>query len=534
MTERSHLWIVWIATVLLAQAALAQSPPGELSQPEPAAAPAAAAAAPAPPVSAFQILLNEAKRLSSQGKYYDAALLFHKILAEGNEADPAFQEAQYEMGVALFQLGLYVSAFGYFDQVADRGPDHLRFRHTLPWLVRIHRVIPGERSSMLRMSSYPVEAYPADLADEISFYVGQFYFYEGNLAKAREALDRVTPNSPSIYARAMYLKGAVHVRLNEAGPASEAFKEVLRFVQAHGRDVVDSKRLEEMTIMALARIFYSTTQYDTAVRYYDLVSDDSDQWLDSLFEKSWAYFQVQQYARALGNLHTVASPYFEEEFYPEAHVLKAVIFFKNCYYDEALETIDPFYKEYYDVLKELEGTIKGQTDPTRFYQYLAAISVKGGQYSLKVKKIFNAALADRRVRSLFEFVVHINREMAQLEELRKHPVARSLVDLLLPDLTAYRALTMAEAGQLAHERLQRVHKELKGLLSQALRVRFEALNAQKGILGEAARREQVVSTSGTGGVPVDVEHVLWPFDGEYWKDELGSYYYPLESRCQAK
>ncbi len=517
--------------LVLPSGAPAQTPPAEGAAPEPAAA----APAPEPPAGgAFQIVLNEGKRLSGQGQYYDAALLFHKILSEADEAEPWFQEAQYEMGVALFNLGLYVSAFGYFDRIADRGAEHMRYRQTLPWLVRIHRVIPGERSTLFRMASYPLDAYPPEMTDELSFYTGQYYYYEGSLNKSLEALGRISTRSPNIYAKGMYLKGVAHVRLNQAVPASEAFKETLRFVSDNRGAVEDAARLEEMAVMALARIFYSTGQFDTAIRYYDQVPDSSDQWLDSLFEKSWAYFQDGRYARALGNIQTVNSPYFEEEFYPEAHVLKAVIFFKNCHYDEALETIDPFYKEYYDVMKELEGTIKGQSDPARFYQYLASISVKGGQYSLKVKKIFNAALADRRVRSLFEFVVHINREMAQIEELRKHPVAKALVEFLAPDIVAYRALTMTEAGRLAYERLLRVHKELKRLLSQALRVRFEALNAQKGILGEAAQTEMVVPAGGAGDVAVDVEHVLWPFDGEYWKDELGSYYYPLESLCRKK
>lgn len=531
MTDLSRfLWAV-AASILfvLPGGALGQDPAAQGTSEPAAALPAQGAS------SAFQIVLNEGKRLASQGKYYDAALLYHRILSEADESEPWFQEAQYEMGVALFNLGLYVSAFGYFDRVADRGEEHIRYRHALPWLVKVHRVLPGERNTLFRMVAYPLEAYPPEMTDELSFLTGQYYYYEGSLNKALDALGRISTRSPNIYAKGMYLKGVTHVRLNQAVPASEAFKETLRFVTENRSFIEDAARLQEMAIMALARVFYSTGQYDTAIRYYDQVPDSSDQWLDSLFERSWAYFQDGRYARALGNIHTVNSPYFEEEFYPEAHVLKGVIFFKNCHYDEALETIDAFYKEYYEVMKELEGTFRGHTDPARFYHYLAAISVRGGEYSLKVKKIFNAALADRRVRSLFEFVVQINREMARIEELRKHPVAKDLVDFLAPDVVAYRALTMSEAGRLAYERLLRVHKDLKRLLAQALRVRFETLNAQKGILGETAHAEMVVPAgAGAGDIEVDVEHVMWPFDGEYWKDELGSYYYPLESLCRKK
>lgn len=524
---------ILLATAALSAPALAQpAEPAETTAETPAAAEAPRAA---PAQSAFVVVLNEGKRLSAQGKYYDAALVFNRILEEADETEQFFQEAEYELGVALYKLEFYVSAFGYFDRVVDTGSEHVRFQQTLPWLAKIHRKLPGEKNTLFRMVSYPAEAYPPTLADELNFYVGQYHYYEGNLSGALDNLARVGPSVPDMYARATYLKGVVHVRKNEAGPASEAFKEVLRFIKSHKDEVRSADRLSEMAIMALARIFYSTGQFDLAVKYYDQVNDDSEQWLDSLFEKSWAYFQNGNFARALGNIQTVNSPYFEEEFYPEAHVLKAVIFFKNCHYDEALETIDPFYKDYYTVMKELKAALEAHTDPADFYHYLASISARAGDYSLMVKKIFNAALADQRLRRLFGFVVHINREMNQLEELRKHPIAKVMVDFLVPDLVAYRALTMSEAGKLARERLLRVHKELKGLLSNALRVRFETLNAQKGILGSAFLSEQIMAKAGeVAEAVVDVEHYQWPFDGEFWKDELGSYYYPLKSLCIAK
>ena len=32
-------------------------------------------------------------------------------------------------------------------------------------------------------------------------------------------------------------------------------------------------------------------------------------------------------------------------------------------------------------------------------------------------------------------------------------------------------------------------------------------------------------------VKPDEEHVIWPFDGEYWRDELGFYRQTITSKC---
>ncbi len=527
--------------LLAAVVAVASSSAVALAQEE--VAPEAAAPAVSQSTSAFDLVLGEGKRLSRQGRYYDAALVYHKVLAEGDEAYAYYQDALFEMGVALYEQKFYVSAFGYFDRIAEFGPSSPHYAAALPWLAKIHRQLPGETNTLFRMAYYPVEMYPADLVEEISFYVGQFYYYEGNLPKALESLSKVGESNPEMFNKALYLKGVVQVRQNNTDAAAETFSKLLgRF---KGKLSKESERLQIMTRIALARVYYGGGQNDPAkfheaIKNYGMIPDTSDMWLDSLFERAWAFYQTENYERALGNLLTVGSPYFEEEYYPEANVLKAVIFFRNCLYEEALETIDPFYKEYYEISKELRIVLETYTDPSDFYTYLASISRqgKGEGYSLKIKKIFNAALADAKLRRLFGFAIAISEEMKRIEELQNQPVARPMVDYLLPDLVAYRALTMGEAGKLARERLSRVNRELRGLLQQALAVRFETVNAQKGILTERFRQEQIIEISGaqkpTAEFQVDKEHVLWPFDGEYWKDELGSYFYPLKSVCGTK
>jgi hypothetical protein len=72
-----------------------------------------------------------------------------------------------------------------------------------------------------------------------------------------------------------------------------------------------------------------------AVKYWNRVDVGSEYWLDALFEQSWAYFMAGDYPHALGNIHTIESPYFPNAFYPESDVLKAVIAFTICQYEDA-------------------------------------------------------------------------------------------------------------------------------------------------------------------------------------------------------
>ena len=92
-------------------------------------------------------------------------------------------------------------------------------------------------------------------------------------------------------------------------------------------------------------------------------------------------------------------------------------------------------------------------------------------------------------------------------------------------------LVIGEAGALAPARLQRVLRELKQPPAGALKIKGETLKARRGVLAASVRQEQAAAASADTSIFVTPEHLEWPFEGEYWRDELGSYRYDISSRC---
>ena len=104
------------------------------------------------------------------------------------------------------------------------------------------------------------------------------------------------------------------------------------------------------------------------MKYFDRVSQDAYDWANSLFESSWANFMLKDkgYSKALGNIHTIQAPYFDEYIKPESvaegMTVKATIYFYNCQYDRAEEAIGDFNAIYPDVFQELKKLITGTQD----------------------------------------------------------------------------------------------------------------------------------------------------------------------------
>ena len=77
-------------------------------------------------------------------------------------------------------------------------------------------------------------------------------------------------------------------------------------------------------------------------------------------------------------------------------------------------------------------------------------------------------------------------------------------------------------------------ESLRELLEQALRIRIEVSRREREGL------EAAISRKGGGpavrdyrySAAVSDEHLYWPYDGEFWRDELGTYAYTLTKGCR--
>ena len=52
----------------------------------------------------------------------------------------------------------------------------------------------------------------------------------------------------------------------------------------------DSEWLQEIANLNIARVHYEARRYRQSLRYYAEIPRESDNWLQALFEGSWAFF----------------------------------------------------------------------------------------------------------------------------------------------------------------------------------------------------------------------------------------------------
>ena len=356
------------------------------------------------------------------------------------------------------------------------------------------------------------------------------------VADTREALEKCVEHAAQVssasalYLKSVYLKGVCQYELGQFEEAVATFKDVVRQTKT-GRWA--NHPLREEAFFSLARTHYAFKQFRAAIFYYSRISRDSPGWLDALFESSWAYFRLADYEKALGNLVTLHAPFFVDEYFPESHILKAVTYYENCRYPEALAILGEFEGQYGPLRDELDRLTKDAKTPEDYFELLRKLESTRNASPLTVRLV-TLAKTDRNLSLLTQSARELEGEDKRINAAKGALAGTALQKELAAAVTKRRAELTQEAGAVARAKLQAERDELKGLSSQLLRIKFEVTKREKeGLEAELRGEKQSVELGGyryTTAVPDDYEY--WPFEGEYWRDELGTYEYTLAKGCR--
>ncbi len=510
------------------------------------------------PVTAGQMTEEaaQAKRLFDNGKWAQAALALKKVTGgETGDDEGNKQIAQYHLAIALYNLKFYQASYALFSEIAEK-PNHQKFGETLLWLARLATQLPEPANIVERVGKYDAEqiarfnnAQQKNLYWQLNYLLGRYKYNARDYDTALQLFEKVDKSSP-FFVQAKFFSGISYVQRRQSVPAVKAFQAVIDALDAGGVEgVEDEARMRDLAYISMARTYYSAsvrlddqnipkidpTKLSAAVKYWNRVNVSSEYWLDSLFEESWAYFMAGDYPHALGNIHTLESPYFPNAFYPEASIIKAIIAFTICQYDDATTIVARMRKKYEPIKKELTVILdryKGDTADEQFFDFLK--KVRDGKADLKpeIKPVVENALSDRQLLRNIEYVRVLDKERdlfkSQDAGFKSSDLGNDITDAL--DLA--REVAVRKAGTLARDRYQRYLDELNEHLRDSQKILIDITAAERNkidtqALGIMTKEE----TDIYGVVEQDDEHELWPFNGEYWRDELGFYRQVVVSKC---
>jgi TolA-binding protein len=268
----------------------------------------------------------------------------------------AYQNAEYDLVVALAAGGASDEALVYAERVLRRGPKAQYFAVAHRRAVDVAINTRAYQPVLLRLEAIQLpEPLPTEAQSERAYLRGRAFYEAGDLDRAEAELSQVSRKS-RLFSSAVYLRGVLRVRQGKLKDATDAFCEI-----AGGSDddklsfFIDDRyyALKDLARLGAARVAHEEGRFDDAYYHYFQIPDDSDRLSEALFEAAWSMYQKRELRTARELTRELLEEFPSAPQAPEGMLLAGYIELADCKFVEANQKFDALSKD----LRPLVDTI---------------------------------------------------------------------------------------------------------------------------------------------------------------------------------
>lgn len=483
--------------------------------------------------NAIRQQMSAALGLLKSGQYPQAA---NSLLSLSRKSALESERSQikYLLGLSLMEMNLnQVAAFQFVDVI--KNGDQRWTRQAIEKLLIVTDRLGDETLLNYAIQRIDVSQVPTQNRDMLYFRLAEIKQKAGLFQEAAQLYGKVGSQSRYYYS-ALYGRGLAQAEAKQPDLALESFQKLLD--SREGAKITDPNRVAAQ--MALARTYYQKHDWDKSIEAYAKIPRDHVMWHDALFEKTWAMLRAARFRSTLSNFQTLHSTYYEDAYIPETLLLRGIVYLYICKYDEMEKVIELYESQYGPAEKKIN-------------QFLSSKSA-ADSYFIEVNKAF-LMKKDSEVKKTFSLPYNVIKRIAEEGDVRRsYNYLKRLMDekKLIDENPNFRGNPIGiyasriinnrirssknVVGDMVKAHMLNMRGELKDLNEQASFIRYEMINGRKEFLKKKLSgkilEEQPVDEANDRAFYVQNGYEYYPFQGEYWLDEVGNYHYLGKQSCE--
>lgn len=355
----------------------------------------------------------------------------------------------------------------------------------------------------------------------MAYLAARAAFAKGDLGPAQGILYMVKPTDPD-FPEAQNLLGVIK---SQQGQHDSAIAP-LQIGYQKGLEAKKPAKFQDAVLINMARAYFGAKNYPQASVYYEQIPRSSSYWLDAQFERAWAHFHMGDMNGVLGFLHTLQSPFFEDEPYAEGELLRIYGMVMLCKFNEANKGIDNFADRFSPHQSEYARVAK-QSPETLFD---AVQTANKGMDTDVPEPLMRRYLEEDRMADALRSVAMADAELIQLKT-RDGASSIWMIDRLQ---SRKDAIIQAEGNRIAKD-LQTKADQLQNQITSLQISKLDILDMETQMLNRAAETGKMEDTKRQVRREKRLRsgEVVWEYQGEYWADEVGYYRLNTKSDCPA-
>ena len=415
-----------------------------------------------------------------------------------DEDSPRYDRALRLLAQSLENLNLNWAAGSFYRRIAQERRNMVLVPDALEGIARLSQ--KGHSDEDWLITSFVAAEEFSGLNPKIQAYID----YQKGLDLTRRHSDKWAsayfqkiPSASPWAAEAGYVQAVNYVAQGAYPKAVDLLYELLENKYA-------SASLHQKVERTLGRIAFEEERFEDALTHFQSVKEMAPDDPEILLEMGWAYYYMGNARKTLGLLLALDAPVHQRYIAPERFLLEALALRSLCQFGAARHAASRLERKYAEALHALSE----------------------GVPLAKIPQIYEAA----RRRGCARKNTLYGQEL-ELERKRVESLAGKFGPKLSAELRELYARALAEA---TFRERDLVSRELDDLTEELLSAR-EGIRLIVHELGVALlrgrRKPGDQASQPMQPVPITGDKVYFPFDGEYWTDELDDYIVIAEDRC---
>ena len=339
--------------------------------------------------------LTIAEGLLTDGAFTNAAVALYTIVKTPRYAAftefVEYQNAEYDLGVALARAGSYGAALDALEAVLARGPAAAYWGPAHRRAVDIALETRDHAGVLARIEAVKLaEPVPVSAAGERAYLRGRAAYDAGKLAAAEGELVGISKRS-RLYSSAIYLRGVIKARRGEYRGSAEAMCEVAGTPDSDKFTfVVDGRyfTIKDLARLGLGRLAHESGEYDDAYYHYFQIPDDSTYLPDALFEAAWSMYQKRELATARDLVREFLREFPSSPMWPEASLLAGYVELADCKFTDSQQWYDQLVVKLQPIVDTMEQI---RTDADLRRQLFATAITRAREVKASEQKLLRVA-----------------------------------------------------------------------------------------------------------------------------------------------
>ncbi|HEU4612523.1 MAG TPA: hypothetical protein VFS15_10615 [Kofleriaceae bacterium] len=309
--------------------------------------------------------LGVAEGLLHDGAYANAAVALYGIVESPRYAAftdfVEYQNAEYDLAVALQRSGSYGSALDIIDGILQRGPSAPYWGPAHRRAVDIAIETRDHAGVLARIEAIKTsDPIPPSAAGERAYLRGRAAYEAGKLADAEAELISISRKS-RMYSSAVYLRGVIRARRGQYKEAAEAMCEIAATPDTDKITFVVDDRyftVKDLARLGLGRIAHEQSEYDDAYYHYFQIPEDSAYLPDALFEAAWSMYQKRELATSRDLVKEFLKEFPSSPLWPEASLLAGYVELADCEFNASQKWYDSLVAKLQPIVIEIDRVRK--------------------------------------------------------------------------------------------------------------------------------------------------------------------------------